>query len=73
MKIEDGAGTGRQVKVNGRQELNVFAVIESETEAANDQGLTYNLNSGEVTGITSASATLLYFKNPIVSLPYKAN
>ena len=63
MKIEDGGGSGRQAKINGRQEINVFAVIETETEAANDQGLTYNLNSGEVTGITSGDATLLYFKN----------
>ena len=63
MKIEDGAGSGRLAKINGRQELNVFSVVESETEAANDHGLAYNLNSGEVTGITSESATLIYFKN----------
>jgi hypothetical protein len=63
MKLEDGGGSGRVAKVNGRQEVKTFSVIESETEAANDLGLTYNLNSGEVTSITSAAATLIYFKN----------
>ena len=62
MKIEDGAGTGRLVKVNGRQELDVFAIIESEFESANDQGLAYNINSGEIAS-ASGDATLLYFKN----------
>jgi len=63
MKIDDGAGSGRQARVNGRKELDVFAVIESELESANDNGLAYNLNSGEVTSIASGDATLIYFKN----------
>ena len=63
MKIDDGTGSGRQSGVNGRQELNVFAVIESELESANDHGLAYNLNSGEITSIASGDATLIYFKN----------
>jgi hypothetical protein len=62
-KIDDGVGSGRQASVNGRNELDVFAVVESELESANDNGLAYNLNSGEVTGITSGDATLIYFKN----------
>ena len=63
MKIDDGKGSGRQAGVNGRNELDVFAIIESEFESANDNGLAYNLNSGEVTGIASGDATLIYFKN----------
>lgn len=63
MKIDDGKGSGRQSSVTGRNELLTFSVIESETESANDFGLAYNLNSGEVTGITSGDATLLYYKN----------
>ncbi len=63
MKIEDGSGSGRLAAVNKSQELKTFSVIESETEAAADKGLGFNLNSGEITGITSGDATLLYFKN----------
>lgn len=63
MKLDDGKGSGRQAGVNGRNELDVFAVIESELESANDRGLAYNLNSGEITGIASGDATLIYFKN----------
>jgi hypothetical protein len=63
LKLEDGGGSGRVAKVNGRQEVKTFSIIETETEAANDLGLTYNLNSGEVTSIASGAATLIYFKN----------
>ena len=62
MKIEDGKGSGRQARVNAKQELDVFAIIESEFESANDNGLAYNLNSGEIAS-ASGDATLLYFKN----------
>jgi len=63
MKLDDGAGSGRQAEVNGRKELSTFSVTESELQSANGKGLAYNLNSGEVTGIASGSATLIYFKN----------
>ena len=59
MKIDDGSGTGVQAKVNSKKELCTFSVTESETEAATDSGLAFNLNSGEVTSIASGDATLL--------------
>ena len=63
MKIQDDTGTGKGMKINANNEAHVFAVIESEIESANDKGLAYNLNSGEVSGIASGDATLIYFKN----------
>ena len=63
MDIRDATGSGSGQRVNKNNEAYVFAVIESELESANDKGLAYNLNSGEITGITSGDASLIYFKN----------
>ena len=63
MKINDSTGSGHGLKINPNNEAHVFAVIETELESANDKGLSYNLNSGEVTGLTSGDASLIYFKN----------
>jgi hypothetical protein len=63
MIIENGAGDSKKLKINGRNEATVFAVIESEEQAANEIGDAYNINSGEITLTTSTSSGLLYFKN----------
>ena len=63
MKIDDSTGSGHGLKINSNNEAHVFAIVESELESANDKGLAYNLNSGEVAGITSGDASLIYFKN----------
>jgi len=63
MKIQDDTGTGKGLKINGNNEAHIFAVVETEIESAVDKGLAYNLNSGEVSSITSGDATLIYFKN----------
>lgn len=63
MKIDDGEGNKVQAGVNGRKELKTFAISETEIQAATSLGLGFNLNSGEVTSISSGSATLIYFKN----------
>lgn len=63
MVIKDGTGTGKELGINGRNEAKVFAVSESEAQAANDLGNAYNINTGEITGLTAGDATMLYFKN----------
>jgi len=63
MKVQDDTGSSYGLKVNANNEAHVFAVIETEIESAADKGIAYNLNSGEITGIASGDATLLYFKN----------
>lgn len=61
MIIENGAGDGKKLKINGRNEAEVFAVTESEAQYAAEQGDAYNINTGDI-GV-AGDATLLYFKN----------
>jgi hypothetical protein len=63
MILEDGQGSGKKAGVNGRNEMKTFSVSESESQAATFFGNGYNINSGEVTGLTAGDATLLYLKN----------
>jgi hypothetical protein len=63
MRIEDGKGRGSYVAVNERNELRTFSVTETKSQAANEDQAAYNLNTGEITGITSGNATLFYFYN----------
>lgn len=63
MKIQSGTGKGTELAINGRNEAKVFAISESEAQSANDLGNAYNINTGEITGITSGDASLIYFKN----------
>jgi len=62
MILENGAGNGKKLKVNGRNEACVFSVQESEAQAAAENGDAYNINTGDITGITGTTS-LLYFKN----------
>lgn len=63
MIIEDGAGDGKSAKVNASKELCVFAVQESEAQAAIESGLAYNLNTKDITSMTAGDATLIYVYN----------
>jgi hypothetical protein len=63
MLIEDGTGKGNKLKINGRNEAVIFAVTESEAQAASELGDAYNINTGEETFAASTSSALLYFKN----------
>lgn len=63
MIFEDGAGSGVKAKVNGRNEVCVFGVTESEGQSALENGLAYNLNTKGIASMTSGDATLLYIKN----------
>jgi hypothetical protein len=61
--INDGAGKGNSLEVNGRQEAKVFAITELESQAAAENGDAYNINTGELTLTGSTSSGVLYFKN----------
>ena len=63
MIIENGAGDGKKLKINGRNEAAVFAITEDEAQAAAELGNAYTINSGEETFAASTSSGLLYFKN----------
>jgi hypothetical protein len=63
MIIENGAGNGKKLEINGRNEAKVFAISESEAQAASELGDAYNINTGEETFAASTSSALLYFKN----------
>ena len=61
MIIENGAGDGKKLKVNGRNEATVFAITESEAQAAAELGDAYNINTGDIG--CAGDTTLIYFKN----------
>ena len=61
--LQDGTGSGDRAKVNGRNELAVSSVTETEAQAAAELGDAYNINTGEETFAASTSSGLLYFKN----------
>jgi len=63
MIIENGAGDGKKLKINGRNEAQVFSISESEAQAATEVGDAYNINTGEITLTTSTTSAILYFKN----------
>lgn len=63
MILENGAGNGNKLKINGRNEAHVFSISESEAQAATEEGDAYNINTGDITLTTSTSSALLYFKN----------
>jgi hypothetical protein len=63
MILEDGQGTGKKAGINGRNEVKTFSITESEAQASTFLGDAYNINSGDVTGLTAGDATLLYLKN----------
>lgn len=61
--IENGAGDGKKLAINGRNEAKVFAVTESEAQAASEVGDAYNINTGDISSLTAGDASLIYFKN----------
>ena len=62
VKLEDGTGGGSDARIDKNNRLHVRALIESEAEGATDIGDSYNVNTGLISSVDSASA-LLYIKN----------
>ncbi len=63
MKIEDGTGSGKELAVNGRNESLSFSVVQGEALSCANLGDAYNINTGDISSISSGDATLIYFKN----------
>jgi hypothetical protein len=61
MKIEDGTGTGSNLKIGTDNRAQVRAVTEDEGIHNGESGLSYNLNTGLIS--ITGDATLMYFKN----------
>jgi len=58
---DNGNGTGKGLGINGRNEAQTFAVIETEAQDAAELGNAYNINTGDIG--CAGDTTLLYFKN----------
>ena len=63
MQIEDGTGNSQWLKVNGNKQAHVFAVTESEINAANSLGNQYNLNTGPISLTGTGESAMFYLKN----------
>lgn len=61
MKIDDGTGSGKQVKVDTKNRLRTHSTTEPEPMFATIEGDGYNLNTGLIS--ITADATILYLKN----------
>lgn len=60
-KIEDGTGLGFDTRVDENNRLHVHAVQVTEVVHAAEQGLAYNINTGQIS--VTNDATLVYLKN----------
>ena len=60
-KIEDGTGLGFDTSVDENNRLHVHSVQVTEVVHAAEQGLAYNINTGQIS--VTNDATLIYLKN----------
>ena len=60
-KIEDGTGLGFDARVDENNRMHVHSVQVTEIVHAAEQGLAYNLNTGQIS--VTSDATLVYLKN----------
>lgn len=68
--IEDGTGTGKQVKVNSANRLVTQATSTSSALQATIDGTAWNINTGDVTLTSNAVAACIYFKNTSETLDF---
>ncbi len=63
MKIQDGTGTGNEVRVDDEHRLSVAAVTATESEHNTDKGNKFNINTGDITLTSANLTTVLYIQN----------
>lgn len=63
MIIENGVGDGRKARVDGNNQLHVFAVTENEQNSAAEHGNLYNLNTGVIALTGTGDSAVFYMKN----------
>ena len=61
MKIQDGTGTGNEVKIDSNKRMHTQAVTETESQHAAEVGDAYNISTGQIA--FTGNGTLLYIKN----------
>ena len=61
--IYDGAGTGKQARVDNKNRLDVHSSFYPEERDENLEGNAYNLNTGELTLTSANESAVMYFKN----------
>jgi hypothetical protein len=63
MIIENGTGDGHKLKVDKNNQLHSFCVIESEKNAAVEDGQAFNLNTGIIALTGSSDSAIFYMKS----------
>lgn len=63
MIIENGVGDGTKARVDGNNQLHVFAVTENEQNSAAEHGYLFNINTGIIALTGTSDSAVLYFKN----------
>ena len=62
-RVADGEGSSRTAGVDQRKRLKASAISATESFYANLIGLSYNVNTGDITLTSPALTTVLYIKN----------
>ena len=73
MIIENGVGNGEKARVDGNNQLHVFAVTENEQNSAAEHGQLYNINTGIIALTGSSDSAVLYIKNNEAPLDGESN
>jgi hypothetical protein len=63
MMIENGVGDGSRARVDGNNQLHVFAVTEDEQNSAAEHGYLFNVNTGVIPLTGTSDSAVLYLKN----------
>ena len=63
MIIENGVGDATKARVDGNNQVHVFAVTEDEQNSAAEKGQLYNINTGLIALTGTSDSAVLYFKN----------
>ena len=63
MIIENGVGNATKARVDGNNQLHIFAVTEDEQNSAAENGQLYNINTGLIALTGTSDSAILYFKN----------
>ena len=69
MKINDGTGSGYDVKIDSNNRLHIDGVVRSEREQAALVGNCYNISTGPIT-LTSASASAVFYMDYSDAFPF---
>jgi len=61
--IHDGTGDGKSARVDANKRISALAVSQALSQAAAQEGDTYNLNTGTISLTTALKSAVAYFEN----------